>query len=324
MNDETKIFSKEILRVINEESKKHLEVKKAELKQNRWISGSKSIVITLAILISVSVTLMKDIPTKVSKHIAVIPINGAIQNGSAKTDGLLISDLIDKAMKDDSAKAVLLRLDSPGGSPTTAEAIYKTIMKYSNADKKIYASIDSMCASACYYIAAATHKIYALDASVIGSIGVRIDSWYLNDFINSLGIKKQIFKAGNNKTILDSFHKMSDEQTEFIQTQLLDTMHNQFIDAVIQARATKLKADPQIFSGLIWSGAASVEKGLIDAISSPSEVISHLKTVYDVESTVKYLKPKFSFSSLLQNAIETSTRTFLSTLEVENNKIQIK
>jgi len=210
------------------------------------------------------------------QHTAVVNIAGTISAGDEASAANIIGGLR-AAMEAEDSAGVILHINSPGGSPVQAGQVYDEILRLREQypDKPIYAVASDACASGAYYIAAATQEIYANKASLIGSIGVVAGSFGFVDAMDKLGVERRLFTAGDNKALLDPFSPQQAEDAEYFQG-LLNEVHQQFIDAVKQGRGERLTDDPNLFSGLIWSGQQSVELGLIDGLSSMREVAEEL------------------------------------------------
>ncbi|MCB1776048.1 MAG: signal peptide peptidase SppA [Candidatus Competibacteraceae bacterium] len=204
----------------------------------------------------------------VKKHTALIRVEGLISS-STEASAKNIVGALRKAFKDDNTVGVILQINSPGGSPVQAGEIYDEIRKLREQYPKIpvHTVVSDVCASGGYYIAAATQNIYANQASIVGSIGVRMDSFGFTEAIAKLGVERRAYTAGANKDFLDPFKPVNPEEVQHLQG-MLDAIHQQFITAVKQGRGERLKDRPEIFSGLMWTGAQSVEFGLADALGS--------------------------------------------------------
>ncbi len=204
------------------------------------------------------------------KHTALIEIDGVISSESEARADYVVTGLR-KAFKDSNTQGIIIRINSPGGSPVQAGYINDEIkrLKEEYPDIPVYAVISDICASGGYYIAAAADEIYANKASIVGSIGVIMASFGFVEAIDKLGIERRLLHAGENKGLLDPFQPVKGDEVEHIQG-LLDTVHQQFIDVVKEGRGEKIKGNDDLFTGLIWSGAESVELGLIDGLASAS------------------------------------------------------
>ncbi|MCX7893960.1 MAG: S49 family peptidase [Burkholderiales bacterium] len=202
------------------------------------------------------------------KHTALIEVNGVIESkGDASADN--ITGALQSAFKDKNTQGVVLRINSPGGSPVQAGIINDEMQRLRKLYPNIpmYAVVEDVCASGGYYIAAAADKIYVDKASIVGSIGVRMDSFGFTGAMEKLGVERRSFTAGENKDFLDPFLPLDERQVRHAQT-LLDDIHRQFIDVVKKGRGGRLKDSPELFSGLFWVGAKSVELGLADGMGS--------------------------------------------------------
>ena len=204
---------------------------------------------------------------KVAPHTAVVEIKGEIApNTDASAE--LIMEAMRNALKDGSSKALVLLINSPGGSPVQAGMVNDEIRRLkAKYNKPIYAVVEESCASAAYYIAAAADKIYVNKASIVGSIGVLIDGFGFVGLMNKLGIERRLITAGENKGFLDPFSPQTDKQRERAH-QLLEIVHKQFIDVVKAGRGERLKETPEIFSGLFWTGQQAIDLGLADQLGS--------------------------------------------------------
>jgi protease-4 len=200
-------------------------------------------------------------------HTALIEIRGEIADGSeASAENLLPS--LKSAFEDSSAKAVVLRINSPGGSPVQAGIINDEIRRLKALHKKpVYAVVEESCASGAYYIAVAADEIYADKASVVGSIGVLMDSFGFTGLMQKLGVERRLYTSGDNKGMGDPFSPIAPEQRAYIQA-MLDQIHQQFIAAVKKGRGSRLKEEPQTFSGLYWNGEQALGLGLVDHLGT--------------------------------------------------------
>jgi len=205
---------------------------------------------------------------KSGPHTALVDISGPIADDAAANANSIAGGLRD-AFKHKNTKAIVLRINSPGGSPVQAgyinDEVYRLKEKY--PDIPVYAVVTDMCASAAYYIAVSADKIYANKASIVGSIGVLMNGFGFEGTMEKLGVERRLMTAGENKGFLDPFSPVSDTNKKHMQS-LLDNVHTQFIDVVKKGRGDKLVDNPDIFSGLFWSGDKSLELGLIDGLGS--------------------------------------------------------
>ena len=200
-------------------------------------------------------------------HTALIEVRGEIAAGAEASAENLLPGL-KSAFEDASAQAVVLRINSPGGSPVQAGILYDEIRRLKALHKKkVYAVVEETCASGAYYIAVAADEIYADKASVVGSIGVLMDSFGATGLLEKLGVERRLLTAGENKGIGDPFSPMLPRQRAYIQA-TLDQIHRQFIAVVKQGRGARLKETPETFSGLFWNGEQALSLGLIDHFGS--------------------------------------------------------
>ena len=223
----------------------------------------------------------------VGRHTALVEIEGVLEPGGQSDADSVIAAL--RAAFEDSATAgVVLRINSPGGSPVQAGLISDEIRRLRGLHPNVplYAVVEEVCASGGYYVAAAADRIYVDKASLVGSIGVLMDGFGFTEAMGKLGVERRLLTAGDNKGFLDPFSPLTDGQREHAR-KMLGTIHQQFIDAVRQGRGDRLKDAPELFSGLVWTGATSVELGLADALGS---VRSVARDVVKAEDLVDYTR----------------------------------
>ncbi len=218
------------------------------------------------------------------KHTALVSLQGVISADDASADKI-ISGLQD-AFADKNTKGVILRINSPGGSPVQAGYINDEIrrLRAKYPQIPIYAVVGDICASGGYYVAVAADKIYVNKASLIGSIGVLMDGFGFTGGMEKLGIERRLLVAGKNKGFLDPFSPVDPKQTAYAQ-QMLEEIHQQFIQVVRQGRGKRLKETPDMFSGLIWTGEQGIALGLADALGSTESVA---RDVIKAENIVDY------------------------------------
>lgn len=211
-------------------------------------------------------------------HTAVIDIDGEIA-GNEMTSAKNIKYSLEQAFKNEEAKGIILRINSPGGSPVQSGMIYDEIkrLKQKYPKKRIYAVVEEMCASGAYYIASAADYIYVDKASIVGSIGVLMDGFGFDKTMNKFGVERRLYTAGVNKGMLDPFSPENPTQKAHILS-MLDNIHVQFIDAVKKGRGNRLKFNehPEMFSGLFWTGEKSIELGLSDGYGYVEDVAKRL------------------------------------------------
>lgn len=220
-----------------------------------------------------------------SRHTALVDLDGVIDaNGKASADSVISG--LRAAFESKGTVGVILRANSPGGSPVQSQYINNEISRlrreYPNIP--IYAVVGDICASGCYYSVVAANKIYASPASLVGSIGVISDSFGFVDTMKKLGVERRLMTAGENKGFLDPFSPLNPKHQRFW-TALLQDVHRQFIQAVKEGRGSALHETKDMFSGLVWSGDRAKEMGLIDDFGSASEVA---RDVFKAEDIVDY------------------------------------
>jgi protease-4 len=222
---------------------------------------------------------------KAATHTALVEVNGVIADGGEASADNIIQGLRE-AFKEPNAKAVILRINSPGGSPVQAGYVYDEIkrLRKKHQDKKVYAVISDMCASGGYYIAVAADEIYADKASIVGSIGVLMNGFGFTRAMDKLGVERRLYTAGESKGFLDPFSEVKPSDKKHIES-LLGTIHKQFIDTVKEGRGSRLQDDEKLFSGLVWTGEESVELGLTDGLGSSSFVA---REIIEAEKIIDY------------------------------------
>ncbi len=214
-------------------------------------------------------------------HTAVVEIKGEIASGADASAELILSALRG-AFEDAGSQAVVLLINSPGGSPVQAGIINDELKRLKILHKKpLYAVVEESCASAAYYIAVAADRIYVDKASIVGSIGVLMDGFGFTGLMEKLGIERRLMTAGANKGFLDPFSPQTDTQRVYAQA-MLDQIHQQFIDVVKAGRGTRLKETPETFSGLFWSGQQAIELGLADQLGSLDFVAREVVKAEDI------------------------------------------
>ena len=242
------------------------------------------------------------------KHTALIDISGVISADSQANADFIVSGLR-AAFEDKNTAGIILRINSPGGSPVQAgyvnNEIYRLRAEY--PDIPFYSVITDVCASGGYYIAAAADKIYADKASVVGSIGVIMSGFGFVDTIEKLGVERRLLHAGENKGFLDPFSPLKPEEVDHVETLLAD-IHQQFVDVVKKGRGEKLVNDEKIFSGLIWTGEQSLEIGLVDELASAGYVA---REVIGEEEIVNFTTSDDLLDRLAKRVGATMARIFL-------------
>ena len=222
------------------------------------------------------------------KHTALVDMQGVISADSAASADNLIPSL-QAAFKDKDTQGVILRINSPGGSPVQAGQINDEIrrLRIQYPAIPLYVVVEDICASGGYYVAAAADKIFVDKASLIGSIGVLMDGFGFTGVMQKLGVERRLITAGTNKGFMDPFSTVRPDQQEYAK-QMLEQIHQQFIAVVRQGRGKRLKETPDTFSGLVWNGQAGVEMGLADGYGSVESVARDVIKAEDiVDFTVK-------------------------------------
>jgi protease-4 len=219
------------------------------------------------------------------KHTALVEVSGIISPGTdASAERVTVA--LQAAFKDKNTQGVVVRINSPGGSPVQAQNIYEEMRRLRKIHPTIplYAVIEDLCASGGYYVAAGADRIYVAKSSIVGSIGVRMDGFGVTGLMEKLGIERRLLTAGENKGFLDPFLPVDERQKQHAQT-LLEDIHQQFIGVVREGRGKRLKETPDMFTGLIWTGQKSLELGLADAYGSLDYVA---REVIKAENIVDY------------------------------------
>jgi protease-4 len=220
--------------------------------------------------------------TSTGKHTALVELRGVISPESAASADNVVSGL-QEAFKDKRTQGVILRINSPGGSPVQAghinDEIKRLRAKYPNIP--LYAVVEDICASGGYYVAVAADKIYVDKGSIIGSIGVLMDGFGFTGLMDKLGVERRLLAAGKNKGFLDPFSPIREDQKEYAET-MLGEIHQQFITVVRQGRGKRLKETPDLFSGLLWVGTRSIDLGLADALGSVDYVAREVIKAEDI------------------------------------------
>jgi protease IV len=216
------------------------------------------------------------------KHTALVEMQGVIASDSAASADNIIPSLQD-AFKDKGTQGVILRINSPGGSPVQAGQINDEIRRLRAQYPKIplYVVVDDICASGGYYVAAAADKIFVDKASLIGSIGVLMDGFGFTGTMAKLGVERRLLTAGANKGFLDPFSPVNPAQQAYVK-QMLAEIHQQFIDVVKRGRGKRLKETPDTFSGLVWNGQKGVEMGLADGFGTLESVARDVIKAEDI------------------------------------------
>ena len=248
----------------------------------------------------------------VKEHTALVDLKGVISADQASADSIIMS--LQDAFEDKKTKGVVLRINSPGGSPVQAGQIYDEIRRLRAKYPKtpLYAVVDDICASGGYYVAVGADRIFVDKASIVGSIGVLMDGFGFTQTMEKLGIERRLLTAGDNKGFLDPFSPVDPRQQAYAK-QLLEEIHTQFITVVREGRGKRLKESPDMFSGLVWSGQKSIELGLADAFGNVESVA---RDVIKAEEIVDYTR-KESLAERLAGRFGASVGKAMAPFEAE-------
>lgn len=255
--------------------------------------------------------------TTAKSYTAVVDIVGVIKdNAEASADNIIPA--LQDAFEDKKVKGIVLRCNSPGGSPVQSSYIYDEIMRLRklHKDKKVIAVAEDLCASGGYFIIAAAEEIYANKSSLVGSIGVRMQGFGVVEAMKKLGVENRELTAGEHKAILDPFSPRSEEDELFVK-KMLATTHKHFIDAVKKGRGDRLKDNPDIFSGLFWTGEDAKALGLVDAFGSPAYVAREIIG----EKVMVNFNPKKDLFERLSKRVGTSISNWL--MESKSNSVPV-
>ena len=280
-------------------------IKERESERKFKLIGRITIFI-LFLLIAVSVIFSSSSEINYSKdHIAIINIDGEISsNGPVNVENIIPH--VEKAINNNSCLGIILKINSPGGSATQSKIIFDEINKFKKInDKKIYTVIEDVGASGGYYIAASGDMIFANASSIVGSIGVRLDSFNVTSLMKKIGIESQVISSGKDKTMLDPFSKLTEQHRLHLET-LLASIHDQFISDIQKSRSSKINEN-KVFTGLFWTGTEALKIGLIDEIASVYDV--NEKYFNNIE-LITYNKEDNFFKDLMKTAIEISLDDF--------------
>jgi protease IV len=258
-----------------------MEALKEQRRSRRW--GIFFKLLTFA-YITVAVVLAFDWKERPGsgRHTALVEITGVIAPGTDSSAEKVITAL-NAAFKDKGTQGVVLRINSPGGSPVQSQSIYDELRRLRQKYPAIplHAVVEDLCASGGYYVAVGADRIFVSKSSIVGSIGVRLDSFGVTGLMEKIGVERRLLTAGENKAMLDPFLPVDEKQKEHAQ-KMIQEVHQQFIGAVREGRGKRLKESPELFTGLIWTGAKSVELGLADAFGSVDFVAREIFKAEDI------------------------------------------
>src|SRR5437016_3322081 len=237
--------------------------------------------ITLVLLLAVDWKGGADV-VRGKKHTAMVDLNGIIAPGTdASADK--VTTALQAAFKDKNTQGVVLRINSPGGSPVQSQTIYDEMrrLRKKYPDIPLYAVVEDICASGGYFVAAGADRIYVSKSSIVGSIGVLMNGVGFTGLMDKLGIERRLITAGERKGMLDPFSPLDEKDRQYAK-QLMEEIHRQFIGVVREGRGKRLKETPDMFSGLIWSGERSVELGLADGFGSLDSIAREVIKAEDI------------------------------------------
>jgi len=255
---------------------------KEQRTSRRWGYVFKGLMLVYLMAVLMLMIPSTELPTHAEKHTALVEINGVIAADAEANADTIVTGIRD-AFDSPNAQGLILRLNTPGGSPVQAGIINDELQRLQETrpDFPVYAVIQDVCASGGYYIAAAAKEIYADKASIVGSIGVRMDSFGFTETIEKLGIERRSLTAGENKAFLDPFLPMREQDIKHAHN-MLDNIHQQFINVVKAGRGDRLSDNPDLFTGLFWSGEQALPLGLIDGLANSSTVARDIIGAEDI------------------------------------------
>ncbi|MFT7413461.1 MAG: protease-4 [Methylophagaceae bacterium] len=260
-------------------------------KSRRWSYVFKGLFLLYLFAVLMLMIPSGDLPIHKSQHTALVEINGVIASDAEANADSIVTGIRD-AFDNKNAQGLILRLNTPGGSPVQAGIINDEIkrLQATRPDFPVYAVIQDVCASGGYYIAVAAKAIYADKASIVGSIGVRMDSFGFTGLIDKIGVERRSVTAGENKSFLDPFLPVKEADLQFAH-EMLNNIHQQFINVVKEGRGDRLSNDPRLFTGLFWSGEQALPLGLIDGLANSSTVA---RDIIGAEEIIDYtLRPSY-------------------------------
>lgn len=275
-HDSQVLLNKIVIEYMREQKRKRI---------GRWIFRMLFFVVILWGVYQAFSLHSQDVFERTQEHVGLIDLKGTIfENQMANSDDFMKS--LTEAYESENMKALILRIDSPGGSPVQADYMYSALnhFKKKHPDVKTYAVCVDACASAAYYVAAATDEIYANPSSLVGSIGVLYNGFGFVDAIEKLGVSRRLYTAGRFKGFMDPFSPPLPQAPEKLQT-MLDLIHQRFIQKVKEGRGDRLVQDELIFSGLYWTGIQAKERGLIDGFASSGQLA---REIIKIDKVIDY------------------------------------
>jgi protease IV len=297
MNNSSSSANPDSQALLNQIVIEHLQEKKRK-RRWRWLTRALILLLLLLALSRLPIFGEDNKSLRSKPHVGLIDIRGTISDTQSASSENFAKGL-DSAYENSGLKAIVLRINSPGGSPVQADYMYNTLRyyrkKYPNI--KTYAVCVDMCASAAYYVASAADEIYANPSSIIGSIGVLYNGFGFVDTMQKLGITRRLQTAGVNKGFLDPFSPVTPDQQKYLQT-ILDEVHQEFINKVKNGRGDRLKVDNLTFSGLFWAGEAAKQRGLIDGFASSGQVA---RDIVKIDQVIDYTYRQSVFERVAKN-----------------------
>lgn len=277
-----------------------LQYMRDQKRQRRWRWFTRALIVLVMMFIAYQLLSIRsdDVSQRGLPHVGIIDLKGEIFDSSPANSDNFVKGL-DKAYSNKSMQALIIRIDSPGGSPVQADYMYNALIRYKKANPgvKVYAVCVDACASAAYYVASAADNIYANPSSIVGSIGVLYNGFGFVDAMQKLGITRRLETAGRNKGFMDPFSAVNPAQEKLLQS-MLDLIHQEFISKVKQGRGTRLKIDEETFSGLFWTGIQAKERGLIDGFASSGQ-LAH--DIIKIDALVDYTYKESVFERVAKN-----------------------
>lgn len=257
---------------------------KEQRRARRWGIFFKLFFVVYLIIFLIAVIGSNKTDTLMSnqRHTALVNLSGIIADGEDASANNVVSGLR-SAFENENSAAVILSINTPGGSPVQSAYINNEITRLRELypTKPLYAVVSDICASGGVYVAVAADKIFVNESSIVGSIGVRMDGFGLEEAIEKLGIERRLLTAGEHKAVLDPFLPVNPVEEQHLQT-MLDEIHQEFIDVVKEGRGDRLSDDPTLFSGLFWTGTKAMELGLVDALGSAGYVAREVVGAEDI------------------------------------------
>lgn len=253
--------------------------------RRRWSIFFKALGFAYLLVVLIAVVDWGSGPEHQARHTALINLQGVIEaKGESNAENLIAA--LNAAFDEKNVAGVVLRINSPGGSPVQAGMIYDEIrrLRVKHPDKPLYAVVEDICASGGYFVAVGADRIFVNKASIVGSIGVLMDGFGFTGSMEKLGVERRLLTAGANKGFLDPFSPQAPQHKEHAQL-LLNDIHRQFIEVVKEGRGGRLKETPELFSGLMWTGAQGIALGLADEYGSVDSVA---RDVIQAEKVLDY------------------------------------